>query len=1024
MRTTNKLSASLLVLVLSTLGPGCGCSSDPGGDPDGGLVDGAGDSSLPPDAGDAAPPEGFAVLEIRPGAASRLVDTPLLIVGRDFLDGAEVVLTSCDTMAEYELQPIVVAADGRSLGTSLPMDPARELGVYTVTVFNPDGEVGSLECDFLVSADPPPTVTSVTPATAWRGIPNDGVLSDVVVTIRGTGFESTPGVRFAKAESDLTYDALFVGFVDETELTAVVPSETRAMEPGFYHVIVANPDMLEGVWRVPDGMGGTTEGRFEITTTPPPDIVSVTPHRVASGGCTSTVMTIAGTGFHDLAKAYYAVQPATACAGAIFDGSGTKLCPLLTLTTAQDEITARFSSCPGSGAWPVSVVNPDGQSDMFFAVMIANSSDGHLNDGPFETVAARLVTPRWKHGATFGFDAFGKAHLVVVGGQDGAGSVLGTTETSQLSIFGVPAPFSVAEQYGDATNPRVPNQLTTPRQGHALVRVGHDFFAIGGASTRTDTTTVVPALQTVERARMLSYDEKAPIKLPEKLGGAGLPRGAWYYQVAALGPWGEGLPSHEVVALGAEGRIKVCWDQPLASGATGYNVYRSRASDGRMGTAALLVTNINPGDKCFVDTGVGLHAPAPGRLRGLAAAGAGLAAGTHSYQIASVVDVGGQAHETLPGYRVNVVVSTADVADGKAAVQLSWNPVPNATYRLYKLDPGSGTFRRLDTGPLGGTTFLDVGTAFAEPVVSPRPLIRPLPPGSLSRWRTGTPDLLSAREGAEAVAVVMEPTMTSDLVARIIVAGGRTSNTLGDSAYLKTAESLGIKKDGTVEAAWSMETPVFTHARAYFSLVTTQDRDSTPFPPDPEEPPDDPIINKEAGGGSKVPSALYSVAGDEPVWLLAVHGDSSLDQTNNQGRKDFEACRVHATTGRLDCGATWWVQLTPTRQDNADTYGSVAVVIFGRLYTFLGVDKETIGASSSSRTFHSSQNSRFNFEADLDAIVDGQVIEQGRQAGGQKFNVLRTHFKMVRLLGYIYVIGGWGDTTPNAPTDRIERHLQ
>jgi hypothetical protein len=92
----------------------------------------------------------------------------------------------------------------------------------------------------------------------------------------------------------------------------------------------------------------------------------------------------------------------------------------------------------------------------------------------------------------------------------------------------------------------------------------------------------------------------------------------------------------------------------------------------------------------------------------------------------------------------------------------------------------------------------------------------------------------TAREGADGVLVLMDET-TSSQVARVLIAGGRTSNTAG--AYETSAESIGIFADGSFETSWSDESSQFTHARAFYALVTTQDKDVTPFPPDPEEPP-------------------------------------------------------------------------------------------------------------------------------------------------------------------------------------------
>src|SRR5262249_48937654 len=192
---------------------------------------------------------------------------------------------------------------------------------------------------------------------------------------------------------------------------------------------------------------------------------------------------------------------------------------------------------------PIVAINPDGQAGYWYSIEVTPASDGHLNTGPFDTAKSELVTPRWKHAVAFGFDIFSDAFVYVAGGQDGSGKVLGSVEASQFDLFGPPGPFHRLQQYGSASSPRVPDDLGTPRIGATLVRVGDDLFAIGGATQRSDTAAVVAGSKTVERARILGFGEMPSIAQPTMTAGTGLPDGAWYYRVSAVGPWGATLAS-------------------------------------------------------------------------------------------------------------------------------------------------------------------------------------------------------------------------------------------------------------------------------------------------------------------------------------------------------------------------------------------------------------------------------------------------------------------------------------------------
>ncbi len=111
----------------------------------------------------------------------------------------------------------VTWVDDETLDAVVPPLPAT---LYDVLVVNPDGTIGLLDKGFEVTAEPPPVVTSVSPAS----IPND---DDYELLVLGTDFRN-PTVEFACEDAAsgvvTTLAGTNVTLVDGTELTAVLPA--------------------------------------------------------------------------------------------------------------------------------------------------------------------------------------------------------------------------------------------------------------------------------------------------------------------------------------------------------------------------------------------------------------------------------------------------------------------------------------------------------------------------------------------------------------------------------------------------------------------------------------------------------------------------------------------------------------------------------------------------------------------------------------------------------------------------------
>ena len=867
--------------------------------PDGPIADGpSGDGIWTGDG-----PSGDAALarecvDVEPPAGSIGQAVLLLVTGDGFdLGGTQIELVesmpcsgACDV---YPLSPVAVAnldgdSDGEQASATIAPNTLPQ-GYYDVFIIT-SGQ--TLRCGFYSSsANAPPTVAKVVADSASAG-------SDRLVTITGTGFLPTPTVRFRLISDPAQFfDATQVDFGSATDLTVLVPSNSLAMPLGAYHVFVRNPDLVGAQWCPTDGicidadMDGLADnpGVFTVTPLPPPDIFdvvfisdtsaqcdgSLTP-RVERQCCTdgSTPLKITGQDFDPAATIALVVAPGSGCPGGTTpnpdDADVCILSAACTVCTAI-EIQISMPDC-SQNIYGVRVTNPDNQFDSFFVVEITSSADGHINGSWDDAVnQTELVCGRERHAAVSGKDQTGGSHMWVVGGvvmdDPGELEVCGgttpvrqaadTVERAAVSVFGTAGPWSVSEQYQDPANPRVPNRLTTPRTGLAAVRFGRRIYAIGGADTDTrDPAVGVPALDTVEAARILDWEGRPLVAAPSFSGATQcdpategcLPGGTWFYRVSAISASdGESLGSVEASRRNVGGRLRLCW-LPVA-GATSYNVYRSLAEDGRSQSTRLLVAEpavagmltagqiatVNVGGAsmvCFLDNGGDLTAtggpflvPAPGRLRGTVQAGGTLgdmacaADVTYRYRVqAAVQNSLAATNTTLAGYEASLTIrDVEECAAGLRTVQLNWDALEVAgtgssivEYRVYRdqipadPDPTRMGLLAVVPGPSPPAFTDDGGVAFADANASPPGGFPTLPAGSLSRWAplvepmSGLPVTLTVpREGADSVIVTIEDRAALPGADRsfVFISGGRTDNAAGGGNYLTTTERLELGAD-------------------------------------------------------------------------------------------------------------------------------------------------------------------------------------------------------------------------------------
>jgi hypothetical protein len=329
-------------------------------------------------------------------------------------------------------------------------------------------------------------------------------------------------------------------------------------------------------------MTGPVMEEFEVTSNPPPRITELDPFRNPSAD--DVTVTVSGQDFDSGCEIYLLTSgpPIPFTATYITEFQVTFFIPGGTLT--QD-------------IYPVMIVNPDGQSDIYYYYGATPSAEAHLEDFD-EILTGSLLTGRWRHDAIEGFDDWEGSYIYVAGGIDAGGFVLDDVEIIPVTLDGEAGAPAVAEQWFGVGNPRDYNLLNTERQGLAMARHETFVYAIGGHQDNTSAASSSnEALDTIEVAQILGEDTRPTITSADVIGPIGLPLGTWYYQVSALGTWGESLPSMLRMVWQESGTIRIEWDP--VPGASGYNVYRNINPLGDGGATVLYATEVT--DTYFED---------------------------------------------------------------------------------------------------------------------------------------------------------------------------------------------------------------------------------------------------------------------------------------------------------------------------------------------------------------------------------------------------------------------------------------
>lgn len=246
--------------------------------------------------------------------------TSITITGSGFVNGSAVRLGT-NTIPPLSVSPTQIVANISSYYLEKP-------GTLALTVVNPSPGGGSSNAVDLSVAYPVPTITSISPDSAFTG-------AALTLTVNGTGFGSSSVVRWNGADRPTT-------FVSSTRITATIAA-TDVPSPATVTVTVVNP--------APGG-GASNAITYPVRERAP-SIGGISPGTITAGAG-ATVVTITGTNFRAGATAQWDGQDR----GASVTSSTSMTVSLL----ASDVVSARVGR--------ITVTNP-GASGVSNAMSLA-----------------------------------------------------------------------------------------------------------------------------------------------------------------------------------------------------------------------------------------------------------------------------------------------------------------------------------------------------------------------------------------------------------------------------------------------------------------------------------------------------------------------------------------------------------------------------------------------------------------------------------------------------------------------------
>jgi hypothetical protein len=196
--------------------------------------------------------------------------------GTNFRPGATVMLQKTGQPDIGATNVVVVTANKITCQFDIPGGAAT--GTWDVVVTNSDATTGKRAGAFTISIPPPPTVSSIYPASGYTGT------TVAITNLGGTNFRPGATVMLQKTgQPDIGATNVVVVTANKITCQFDIPGGAAT---GTWDVVVTNSD----------GTTGKRAGAFTISIPPPPTVSSIYP---ASGytGTTVTITSLGGTNF-------------------------------------------------------------------------------------------------------------------------------------------------------------------------------------------------------------------------------------------------------------------------------------------------------------------------------------------------------------------------------------------------------------------------------------------------------------------------------------------------------------------------------------------------------------------------------------------------------------------------------------------------------------------------------------------------------------------------------------------------------
>lgn len=403
------------------------------------------------------------LISIDPASSAPGKVVTLTLTGTGFQPGMTVTL---DATPPVMCTSVTASADGTSAACTLDLTAVTP-GTYAIVVDNGDGCSDTLPLAFTVGNEF--TLSGIEPPFGWTG-------TDTNVTIFSTGgFSSTPRVEMRPAGQVTPVIVMKrVAFVDSSTLTAVVP---MGLALGLYDITVINPPSNPGF--------ATLTNAFRVVSMPVPTVEEVVPSR---GDPASNVpVTIYGSNFRSPVRVELLNRTGTVVAMTATNTvvSSTEITTTIPTPATEDAYLVRVTNLDENtyGTWSAFIVGSTGASGnlhafttssplitgrrmhagvsarddlgntFLYAIGGDTGATGNALDSvevaqlsnfgalsPWRAIRApnRLTTTRRGAAAVtvplFGSDPFIpiKTYVYVTGGQDMAGTVLGTVERAMV----------------------------------------------------------------------------------------------------------------------------------------------------------------------------------------------------------------------------------------------------------------------------------------------------------------------------------------------------------------------------------------------------------------------------------------------------------------------------------------------------------------------------------------------------------------------------------------------------------------